>query len=355
MAHFLLSALPVSQPTATIDWNLWIEGHGKTVVDAHFSKLSAWLHQAELHCQSGQRIDTTPLLIAGLQREAAASGCSTDHVEFVPFEPTAEDFALTHATLALEFKRSGSKARISDFYFYEARAHDVEGDTANALASQTIAITARVQRDSPRHALQVKKITMKQAKERRFSWSDERRMQSRASEAPPSAPVLSPRQVSGMKRRREFMQEATDASSSSMAVDVPAEQRRSGSNRASQPRRRRRTRSASMNSASSSLENDDDDSSSPVMSVEQSHSLVAHSDESDSSMQLCETTPDAVFGNVPSPMEVEVCSGLTSYVPKRRSTRRASAAARDGIAAVTLNDCLVERDDKADPDYPMGV
>jgi hypothetical protein len=66
-----------------VEWNIFIEHHGKSPVDAHFSLLSRWLKEAEQQ----RRIDTTEQLIAAWE-ERARQHQPSHSISFIHMQPS---------------------------------------------------------------------------------------------------------------------------------------------------------------------------------------------------------------------------------------------------------------------------
>ena len=70
-AYFLLKQVPQSFSSLTnVNWNVFVEHHGKSPVDAHFSLLSRWLKEAEIQ----RCIHSTQELISALDEKALQHG-----------------------------------------------------------------------------------------------------------------------------------------------------------------------------------------------------------------------------------------------------------------------------------------
>jgi hypothetical protein len=71
LAYDLLYSIP-TRYSISVSWNTFIEHHGKTAVDAHFSLLSRWLKEAETQ----RHIITTADLLEVWREKATAHGCA---------------------------------------------------------------------------------------------------------------------------------------------------------------------------------------------------------------------------------------------------------------------------------------
>ena len=79
-AHYVMVETLQKHVFDEIEWHLFVEKHGKSEVDAHFSNLSTWLETKKLY---GDGINNTEQLIHAWSEQSASSPCPVHFKEYI--------------------------------------------------------------------------------------------------------------------------------------------------------------------------------------------------------------------------------------------------------------------------------